>query len=99
MASSFINVFSGKLIRHKVPSASALITCATDRFVTAKDQAVFVLSNTPKTGSIHFYRSGQFLDEGGSLDYTISGMTITLNADVASSIKAGENVAVKYIVA
>lgn len=39
--------------------------------------AVFILANTPKTGTEHVYVNGLLMDAGAGNDYTISGDTIT----------------------
>lgn len=93
---TFINPFDGKTIRHPIPSASDVITWVIDDFISLPLQAVYTLSVSPKTNSIHFYREGLALREGATRDYTRVGTVITLNLDVALTIKSGENLWAQY---
>lgn len=99
---TFINPFDGRPIRHPDTGGGGggiVSAFRQDVVYAASDgQSNFTLSATPITNSEIVARNGQILTKGVGEDYTISGAVITLAADVASTIKAGEKISAHYAV-
>lgn len=75
-ATTFANVgiLSGTQVFEETPSGAITGTDGTD------GNATFTLANTPNSGTLRLYKSGQRLRAGAGNDYTLSGLTITFNS-------------------
>lgn len=98
---TFVNPFDGRLIRHNEGTSGGGLTIQSfekQTFNASNGQSIYTLSASPITNSEIVARNGQILNKGVGEDYTLSGAVITLAADVAVDIKAGEKITVSYAI-
>ena len=69
-----INLTGGTKVVEETPAGTISGTDGTDGNTT------FTLAQTPTSGTLRLYRSGQRLRAGAGKDYTLSGLTITFNS-------------------
>ena len=99
---TFVNPFDGKLVRHNEPTGSGggitISSFEKQTFSPSNGQSIFALAATPIANSEIVARNGQILNKGVGEDYTLSGATMTLAADVASTITTADKITVHYAI-
>lgn len=98
---TFVNPFDGKLIRHNEAAGTGGITISSfekQTFAPSNGQSIYVLLAAPIANSEVVARNGQILNKGVGEDYTLSGATMTLAADVAGTITTADKITVSYAI-